>query len=123
MNMWYSAYPATRDFQGPGSHPVFPSRSPAQPFFSLEVRWEERQDGHPTHCISGQLGTALVTPVGNAEIPDTSLHAKRGQNINIFQFCLKKKKQQKKQFTFSNETKVLIQIQDILIHTKIFVSD
>lgn len=41
--------------------------------------------------------------------------------INIFQ--KKRKHQQKKQFTFSNETKVLIQIQDILIHTKIFVSD
>lgn len=87
MNMWYSAYSATHDFQGPCSHPVFPSRSSVKPFVSLEVRWEERQDGHPTHCMSGQLGTALTTPVGNAEIPDTSFHAKWGQNINIFQFC------------------------------------
>lgn len=48
---------------------------------------EERQDGKPTHCVGGQPGPSLPTPVGNAEIPDICFHAKMEQNINIFQFC------------------------------------
>ena len=144
MNVQYSAYSATCDFQDPDSHSVFPSRASVKPFFALgllhrlqegvggscppsrtlranalgpccsfaiqsnfdgfahhhpkqegglsgtgkeEVGSEERQDGKPTHCVGGQPGPSLPTPVGNAEIPDICFHAKMGQNINIFQFC------------------------------------
>lgn len=33
MNVQYSAYPAPRDFQDPGSHSIFPTRASDKPFF------------------------------------------------------------------------------------------
>lgn len=45
MNVQYSAYSATCDFQDPGSHSVFPSRASVKPFFVVGLlhRLQEAQ--------------------------------------------------------------------------------
>lgn len=49
MNVQYSAYSATCDFQDPGSHSIFPSRASVKPFFALGLR-HRLQEGVGGSC-------------------------------------------------------------------------
>lgn len=55
MNVHYSAYSATCDFQDAGSHSIFPSRASVKPFFALGLlhRLQEGVGGShpPSHTI------------------------------------------------------------------------